>query len=81
MGKVIITYNQINEINHLLEDKNLNIKVHLHDLCGSQSFTIDVVENSNEEQQEAMRQVITDYFNKINLSVRFFDNNQSFAIV
>jgi hypothetical protein len=81
MGKVIITYNQINEINHLLEDKNLNIKIHLHDLCGSQSFTIEAIENVNEEQQEAMRQVVTDYFNKINLSVRFFDNNQSFAIV
>lgn len=81
MSKIIITYNQISEINHLLEEKSLNFKVHLHDLCGSQSFTIDAVENSNEEQQEAMRQVVTDYFNKINISIRFFENNQGFAIV
>ena len=33
-----ITFNEIIEVNGLLEEKGLNFKVHLRDACGKQYF-------------------------------------------
>jgi len=55
MGNIIITYNQIRDINHILEEKGLYFKLHLHDACGSQSFTIEAEGNPSDENYNKMK--------------------------
>ena len=40
-----ITFNEIIEVNGLLEEKGLNFKVHLRDACGKQSCWIEPLGN------------------------------------
>ena len=40
-----ITFNEMIEVNGLLEEKGLNFKVHLRDACGKQSCWIEPLGN------------------------------------
>jgi hypothetical protein len=81
MAKTIVTFNEVIEINHLLEENNLRFKVHLHDACGSQSFTVEVLSDcACEGRYEEMKQMITQYFMKKGVSVRFLNSNLEFVI-
>ena len=42
-----ITFNEIIEVNGLLEEKGLNFKVHLRDACGKQSCWIELSTSSS----------------------------------
>jgi hypothetical protein len=79
MSKTIITYNEIIEINNLLREQSLNYKLHLHDACGSQSFTIEPLGNC-EGQDEKMKDVIINYFSQKGIQVKFLENNLEFII-
>ncbi len=81
MAKTIITYNEVIEINHLLEEKNLQFKLHLHDACGSQSFTVEVLSNcACEGRYEEMKQTIGGYFEKKGIAIRFLENDLEFVL-
>lgn len=41
MSRIIVTFNEVIELNHRLEEKGLSFKLHLRDACGSQSFTME----------------------------------------
>lgn len=80
MGKTIVTYNDIIEINHLLEDKGLRFKLHLHDACGSQTFTIEPLGNcACEGHYEDMKLAIDSYFSEKGIAIRFLENNLEFV--
>ena len=82
MGKVILTYNDISEVNYLLDEQELSFKLHLHDTCGSQSFTIEPLSScSFEDCFEEMQNVIIKYFEKKNIHIRFMENNLEFMII
>lgn len=51
-----ITFNEIIEVNGLLEEKGLNFKVHLRDACGKQSCWIEPLGNCHGE--DGMRRCI-----------------------
>ena len=54
-----ITFNEIIEVNGLLEEKGLNFKVHLRDACGKQSCWIEPLGNcACEGRYEEMYQVV-----------------------
>ena len=40
----IITFNEIIEVNGILEQKHLNFKLHLRDACGAQALWIEPLE-------------------------------------
>jgi hypothetical protein len=81
MARMIATYNEVIEINHLLEEDNLRFKLHLHDACGSQSFTVEVLSScACEGKYDEMKQKITQYFMNKGVSVRFLDSNLEFVI-
>lgn len=81
MARMIVTYNEVIEINHLLEEDNLRFKLHLHDACGSQSFTVEVLSScACEGRYDEMKQKITQYFMNKGVSVRFLDSNLEFVI-
>ncbi len=81
MARAIITYNEVIEINHLLEEKELRFKLHLHDACGSQSFTVEALGNcACEGRSEEMKREITQYFSNKGIAIRFLDNDLEFVI-
>ncbi len=81
MSKIIITYNEISELNHSLEDKGMDVKLHLHDTCGTQSFTVKTGASCDKEQLEAMKQMVTEYFKERNITVDFYEEDQGLQFV
>lgn len=81
MSKIIITYNEVVDLNHILEDKALNYKVHLHDRCGGQSFTLKSSSDDSEpEQIEQVKSEIIRYFDAKKMTLRFTEDNLEFTI-
>ncbi|HHV09196.1 MAG TPA: hypothetical protein GXX75_02805 [Clostridiales bacterium] len=82
MGKIILTYNDVYEINQRLDKKALGFKLHLHDTCSSQSFTIEPLRGSaGDGGYEEMKNVITGYFEEKAIKINFLENNLEFYIV
>jgi len=81
MEKIIITYNDIYDINVNLEKLELRFKLHLHDVCGSQSFTIEELSNSlSENKYDEMKKVVIDYFDKKSIKAKFLAGNLEFVL-
>lgn len=82
MGKTIITFSEIIDLNHMLEEKNLKFKVHLHDACGSQSFTVEPLGNSaSDGLYDEMKAEVEKYFIEKRISIRFLENNLDFIVL
>lgn len=82
MGKVILTYNDIYEVNQLLEAGDLRFKLHLHDMCGSQSYTVEPLSScACEGRYEEMKSLVKEYFDKKGIQISFLTNNLEFKIV
>ena len=81
MGKIVISFNEVIELNQILKDKGLNIKVHLHDRCGSQSFTIEATDDEAQDQKDTAKKEIEKYFDHKGSTLRFSENNQEFSII
>lgn len=82
MGKTIITYSDVIDLNHRLEEKKLNCKVHLHDACGGQSCTIEATDNSmGDAEYEKAREEIIGYFEAKRINLRFADHEKQFVIL
>ncbi len=80
MGGKIITFREIIELNHILEEKGINAKVHLHDTCGRQSFSVEKDELMPEKDKEAVRNVIHTYFLNMGIQTRFINDNLEFIL-
>lgn len=69
---MILSLYEVAELKKDVEDK-FSIKIHFHDACGGQHFTI---ENPTDE----LKKYIVSYFSKRNLNVLFSKNGTSFLI-
>jgi len=77
----IVSFNQIIELNHLLQKKDLQFKVHIRDACGAQSFYIEPLEDSNRvETDEDLFNTIDDYFKNEKMIVVYLDDKYRFKI-
>jgi hypothetical protein len=82
MGKVVVTFQDVIELNHLLEGQSLAFKVHLHDACAGQSFSVESLGNSNDlEYQESMKKAVTEYFAQKRMTIQFAENNKDFYVL
>ena len=73
----IITFNEIIEVNGILEQKHLNFKLHLRDACGAQALWIEPLGNcACEGHYDAMHQVIEQYFLDKGLNVKYWDDEK-----
>lgn len=73
----IITFNDIIEINGILDEKHLNFKLHLRDACGGQSLWIEPLGNcACEGHYDEMYQVIERFFLGKGLTVKYWDNEK-----
>jgi len=77
----IISFNQIIELNHLIEKKDLQFKVHIRDACGAQSFYIEQLGEINSIQiNEALYKTIDEYFKNNKMTVVYYENKQDFTV-
>ncbi len=76
-----ITFNEMIEVNGLLEEKGLNFKVHLRDACGKQSCWIEPLGNcACEGRYEEMYQVVEEYFRSKGQKIEFDETKNSCTI-
>ena len=76
-----ITFNEIIEVNGLLEEKGLNFKVHLRDACGKQSCWIEPLGNcACEGRYEEMYQVVEEYFRRKGQKITFDETKLNFLL-
>ena len=77
-----IRFNEIIEVNGLLEEKGLNFKVHLRDACGKQSCWIEPLGNcACEGRYEEMYQVVDEYFRSKRQKIEFDETKLNFFAV
>ena len=77
-----ITFNEIIEVNGLLEEKGLNFKVHLRDACGNQSCWIEPLGKcACEGRYEEMYQVVEEYFRSKRQKIEFDETKLNFFAV
>jgi len=77
----IVSFNQIIDLNHLLQRKDLQFKVHIRDACGSQSFYIEQTGNSGSIGiNEEIYDTIDEYFKNSKMTVVYHDNKHQFTI-
>ena len=77
-----ITFNEMIEVNGLLEEKGLNFKVHLRDACGKQSCWIEPLGNcACEGRYEEMYQVVEEYFRSKGQKIEFDETKLNFFAV
>lgn len=76
-----ITFNEMIEVNGLLEGKGLNFKVHLRDACGKQSCWIEPLGNcACEGRYEEMYQVVEEYFRSKGQKIEFDETKLNFLL-
>lgn len=59
----VISFNEIIELNHVLEENKLAFRIHLRDACGRQSMWIEPLGNcACDNRYEELYQVLNQYF-------------------
>ena len=77
----IVSFNQIIDLNHLLQKKELQFKVHIRDACGAQSFCIEQLgNNSIVGINEEIYDTIDEYFKNSKMTVVYHNNKHQFTI-
>ncbi|MBK5244496.1 MAG: hypothetical protein JJE18_05655 [Eubacteriaceae bacterium] len=76
---MILTWNDIIDLNKKVKENNFDYKVHLSDACGGQSMWIEALSGkSKPEEIESLSLLIQDYFTGINAEVVFSWDKKSF---
>lgn len=76
---MIITWDNISEVNRRIQENDLAYKVHLSDACGGQSMWIEsMVKNNNFDDLDELNKLINDYFTEIRAEVEFSWDKKSF---
>ncbi|WP_026395046.1 RDAC family protein [Acetobacterium malicum] len=76
---MIITWDNISEVNRRIEERDLAYKVHLSDACGGQSMWIESMDKANHfENLDDLNDLIKAYFSEIHADVEFSWDKKSF---
>ncbi len=82
MAKTIVTIHEVIELNHMFEEKGLSFKIHLHDACGAQSFSVEgLTEDASKEEYERVNEEIALYFKSKGIEIMFTQNNRDFYVI
>lgn len=71
-----ITIEELIELNRILEEKNLQSKIHLRDACGGQSFWIETLDNSDIPAQ--LYDELDIFFSQRNINIKFNNSRTEF---
>lgn len=76
---MIITWNNISEVNRRIQERDLAYKVHLSDACGGQSMWIESMDKANHfDNLDDLNDLIKGYFSEIHADVQFSWDKKSF---
>ncbi|MBU4439571.1 MAG: hypothetical protein L6276_02685 [Acetobacterium sp.] len=76
---MIITWDNISEVNRRIKERDLAYKVHLSDACGGQSMWIESMNKDNRfDNLDDLNDLIRDYFTEIHADVVFSWDKKSF---
>jgi hypothetical protein len=76
---MIITWDNISEVNRRIKERDLAYKVHLSDGCGGQSMWIESVDKTNHfDNLDDLNDLIKAYFSEIHAEVEFSWDKKSF---
>jgi hypothetical protein len=68
----IITYKEIIDLNHKLEEQQLHFRVHLKDMCGKQSLWLEYIKVDEANEDEAIEDESNEKEETIALIEQFF---------
>jgi hypothetical protein len=76
---MIITWDNISEVNRRIKERDLAYKVHLSDACGGQSMWIESMDKANHfDNLDDLNDLIKAYFSEIHAEVEFSWDKKSF---
>jgi hypothetical protein len=76
---MIITWDNISEVNRRIKEQDLAYKVHLSDACGGQSMWIESMDKANHfDNLDDLNDLIKAYFSEIHAEVEFSWDKKSF---
>jgi hypothetical protein len=77
---MIITWDELKEMNDLLKENNLMFKVHLTDACGGQTMWIETLPGGDVKDIKKINPVLIEYFKQQNAEIEFNDKNDKFWV-
>ncbi len=76
---MIITWDNISEVNRRIKEQELTYKIHLSDACGGQSMWIESTDKENHfDNLDVLNELIRNYFTEINAEIEFSWDKKSF---
>ena len=76
---MIITWDNISEVNRRIKERDLADKVPLSDACGGQSMWIESMDKANHfDNLDDLNDLIKNYFSEIHADVEFSWDKKSF---
>lgn len=76
---MIISWDNISEVNRRIKAQDLAYKVHLSDACGGQSMWIESMDKANRfDNLDELNDLIKAYFSEIHADVEFSWDKKSF---
>ncbi|MBC3898757.1 hypothetical protein GH811_03905 [Acetobacterium malicum] len=76
---MIITWNEIGELNKKVKELHLDYKVHLSDSCSGQSMWIESLKpDNNFDDLDNLNKLIEDYFTEIKAEIIYSWDKKSF---
>ena len=68
----ILSFQEILELNHILEENEILYRLHLKDRCGGQLIQIEKLYDCNtNDSYSKLQEVVKNYFIKMRLNVQF----------
>ncbi len=76
-----ISISQIIELNNILKNKGLHFKIHMHDACGGQSFSIEAEDKAAcEGYYDEMYETIDEFFEKEHTELNYYEGKMGFGV-
>lgn len=77
---MIITWDELKEMNDLIKENNLMYKIHLSDACGGQTMWIETLDGGDAKDINKINPVLIEYFKQHNTEIQFNSNNDKFWV-
>jgi hypothetical protein len=75
-----LKFSEIVDLNKILNENNFACKVHLHDACGKQFFSLETTEENKEIDFPIILEFIKNYFSEKNIEIIIGIDNKSFYL-
>ena len=74
----MITFQNIIQLNEILNEGGIPAKIHLSDACGGTSMWIEELNGFKEENGTTLYQIIKEYFDSRYTNIKFSEDQNSF---